>query len=114
MLAFQVSFPCPFYLYDGMCDRSYVHLLLQGTHISTLATEIDAALDTVNVAKLGSLLRSQSLDAGTQFLVVSHRPEMWNLCASLVGVFERNGSAHTVACQFGLDPHQDQVSKRLE
>lgn len=78
MLALQLSFPSPFYV----CD------------------EIDAALDTVNVARLAALLRDQSRETETQFLVVSHRPEMWEASGFLVGVYERAGSAQAVVCSF--------------
>ncbi|TMW60863.1 hypothetical protein Poli38472_000905 [Pythium oligandrum] len=78
MLAFQASFSCPFYI----CD------------------EIDAALDTINVSKLGKLLLQQSEKTKTQFLIVSHRPEMWELCSYLVGIYERDHSACAIACHF--------------
>ncbi|EQC33706.1 hypothetical protein SDRG_08810 [Saprolegnia diclina VS20] len=77
LLSFQASFVCPVFI----CD------------------EIDAALDTYNVERLGKLLVAAA--AKTQFIVVSHRAEMWNQAHALVGVYSvgREGSA-ILPCRF--------------
>jgi hypothetical protein len=106
MLALQASFPNPFYV----CDGTYCccHCINTGSPISfsslilnaISSTEIDAALDTVNVQKLAELLRDQSSQSTTQFLVVSHRPEMWDIAKYLVGVYELERSAQIISCRF--------------
>nr|CCA16488.1 Structural maintenance of chromosome putative [Albugo laibachii Nc14] len=74
ILAFQMTYPCPIYI----CD------------------EMDASLDTYNVHKVAQLLHKQSKDTDTQFIIVSHRPEMWKNCVYFVGVYEREHSAEII------------------
>lgn len=57
---------------------------------------MDAALDTYNVHKVARLLHKQSKDSATQFIIVSHRPEMWKECEYFVGVYEREHSAEII------------------
>jgi chromosome segregation ATPase len=78
--------------------------LYQDTKKQTLVInphiEIDASLDTVNVAKLGDLLMKLSQRSKCQQFVVSHRPEMWERFELLIGVYETSKSAQLIPCHF--------------
>ncbi|GAB4817139.1 hypothetical protein N2152v2_004185 [Parachlorella kessleri] len=60
--AVQAACPSPFYFFD----------------------EVDCALDTVNAGRLADYIRSRS---DTQYLVVSHKPQVYEKADSLVGVY---------------------------
>ncbi|KDO29279.1 hypothetical protein SPRG_05459 [Saprolegnia parasitica CBS 223.65] len=92
LLSFQASFVCPIFICDGTSA-------IANPCASSAFQRIDAALDTYNVQRLGKLLVAAA--AKTQFIVVSHRTEMWNQSNALVGVYSigHEGSA-ILPCRF--------------
>jgi len=60
--------------------------------------EIDAALDFRNVSILGTYIKERARNA--QFIIVSHRNNMFELSDRLVGVYKVNNAAKAVA----IDP----------
>ena len=78
LLAVQESFPSPLYIMD----------------------EVDASLDTSTVARIGALLREKSLRYGTQFVLVSHRPEMQDCACRLVGVYQYQQKPTAISMSF--------------
>eukprot|EP00698_Gefionella_okellyi_P014062 TRINITY_DN3882_c0_g1_i1.p1 TRINITY_DN3882_c0_g1~~TRINITY_DN3882_c0_g1_i1.p1 ORF type:complete len:765 (+),score=171.36 TRINITY_DN3882_c0_g1_i1:1172-3466(+) len=75
-LAIQSHFPAPFYLFD----------------------EIDAALDVVNAQRVAACISNAARHAGSQFIVVSLRPEMYEQY-SILGVYSSNGTTRTMLCE---------------
>jgi chromosome segregation protein len=69
MLSIQLKFPNPFYILD----------------------EIDTFLDSRTALRIGHILHSQSLKYGTQFVVISHRPEMQISASRIIGLYHLNG-----------------------
>ena len=69
-LSIQRLFPSPFWIMD----------------------EIDAALDVVVVSNLAKLLQSKARSSNTQFLVVTHRPEMISHAEKLLGIYLVNNA----------------------
>ena len=99
---FNTSFPrIAYFSLSSVIQLSdlYLRWYCDSTSYPFIFPEIDASLDTVNVEKLGKLLVSLSRD--TQFMVVSHRPEMWTLSSALIGVYgDASGASQIVACRF--------------
>lgn len=75
LLAIQDCFPSPLYIMD----------------------EVDAALDTYTSARVGGLLREKAISSGTQFILVSHRPELHIYASRVVGLYLFNGSPSCVS-----------------
>ncbi|DBA92979.1 TPA: hypothetical protein ACH3X2_003324 [Trebouxia sp. C0005] len=69
--ALQAAFPSPFYFFD----------------------EIDSALDTSNASRVADYIASQH---GAQYLVVSHKPQVYERAPCLVGVYTCQGSSTAV------------------
>lgn len=69
--ALQAAFPSPFYFFD----------------------EIDSALDTSNASRVADYIASQH---GAQYLVVSHKPQVYERASCLVGVYTCQGSSTAV------------------
>ena len=61
---------------------------------------MDASLDTATVARVGALLKEKSQRDGTQFLVVSHRPEMQDSCCRVAGVYLLGGQPRALSVAF--------------
>ena len=91
-LALQRIFPCPLYICDGKVEYK-VHSAFVYSYINV---EIDAALDTINVALLAKLLVTHAKESKSQFLVVSHRAGMWDHMATMLGVHGIPGHAKTI------------------
>ncbi|EFN58450.1 hypothetical protein CHLNCDRAFT_19988 [Chlorella variabilis] len=86
--ALQAAFPSPFYFFD----------------------EIDCALDTVNAARVADYIASQQQqEAGdgqgsaAQFLVVSHRPQVYERAGCLVGVYSCGRASHAITVHVAAD-----------
>ena len=73
--AMQAAFPASFYFFD----------------------EIDSALDAPTAKRVGTFMRNQD-DA--QYLVVSHKPEIYEQAACIVGLHSCNGQPNAVTVQF--------------
>ncbi|PRW44928.1 nuclear condensin complex subunit isoform A [Chlorella sorokiniana] len=71
--ALQAAFPSPFYFFD----------------------EIDASLDTVNAGRVAEYIAAQRA-SGAQYIVVSHKPQVYEQAGCLVGVYSRYGASHAV------------------
>ena len=65
ILAMQDIFPSPFYIMD----------------------EVDAALDTSTAERLGQLLKLKASTTDTQFILVSHRPELMESAFRIIGIY---------------------------
>jgi len=52
--------------------------------------EVDAALDIIVVSNLAKLLYSTARESHTQFIVVTHRPEMYSCADTLLGIYLSN------------------------
>ncbi|KAI3436873.1 hypothetical protein D9Q98_006283 [Chlorella vulgaris] len=73
--ALQAAAPSPFYFFD----------------------EIDCALDTVNASRVADLIAAQQgSSGGAQFLVVSHKPQVYERAGCLVGVYSGRRASHAV------------------
>ncbi|CAI5469374.1 unnamed protein product, partial [Closterium sp. Yama58-4] len=68
IFAIQQCDPAPFYLFD----------------------EIDAALDPQYRAAVGSMIRKQADESGTQFVITTFRPELVKVADRVYGVFHKN------------------------
>lgn len=60
--------------------------------------EVDAHLDAFHVSKLAELLREEAV--GTQFIVITLKPEMVNKAQRVYGVYGTNGVSSVVAAKF--------------
>ncbi len=78
MLAIQLKFPNPFYVLD----------------------EIDTFLDSRTALGIGRLLHSQSRKYGTQFIVISHRPEMQIAASRIIGLYHFHGCIASCSVYF--------------
>jgi len=58
--------------------------------------EIDASLDSENVSKVTKLLLNES-EKGVQYVLVTHRPEMYEQCNRMVGIYSLQGSSKCVS-----------------
>ncbi|GLJ14483.1 hypothetical protein SUGI_0234140 [Cryptomeria japonica] len=67
----QTMFPSPFYFFD----------------------EIDAALDTKNAQLVAEYIKNQT---SAQYIVVSHRPQLYELATSLVGIYHYSGASTSI------------------
>lgn len=74
----QAAYPSPFYFFD----------------------EIDCALDAANSRRVADYILQQSVG---QYLVVSHRPQVYEAAPCLVGVYTLGASSRLVTAQFGAD-----------
>jgi len=63
-----------------------------------LFDEVDAHLDAFHVSKLGELLAEES--TGSQFLVITLKPEMVSKAERVYGVYEHNGVSNVVSTTF--------------
>jgi chromosome segregation protein len=63
-----------------------------------LFDEVDAHMDAFHVSRLGELLAEES--TGSQFLVITLKPEMVSKAERVYGVYERNGVSHVVSTTF--------------
>ncbi|KAK9828821.1 hypothetical protein WJX72_002267 [[Myrmecia] bisecta] len=77
--ALQAAFPSPFYFFD----------------------EIDCALDTANAARVADYICSQT---NAQYLVVSHKPQVYERASCLVGVYTLHNSSSAVTLQIPPTP----------
>jgi len=77
--------------------------------------EIDAALDVVVVSNLAKLLQSKARTSNTQFLVVTHRPEMISHAEKLLGIYlVNNAPCHLTINNIGnkhIDDYMDEEEK---
>ncbi|GMH36925.1 hypothetical protein BSKO_04798 [Bryopsis sp. KO-2023] len=69
--ALQAAFPSPFYFFD----------------------EIDCALDTTNAVRVADYIQKQS---SAQYIVVSHKPQVFERAGCLVGIYSAGGSAAAI------------------
>lgn len=56
-----------------------------------LMDEIDASLDTRTVTRMGMLLRERAHEKNSQYIVVSHRPELHEFASSVTGLYIHSG-----------------------
>lgn len=73
--ALQAAYPSPFYFFD----------------------EIDCALDTANAGRVAQYILAQG---SAQYLVVSHKPQVFEQASCLIGVYSKHGAASAVVAQF--------------
>lgn len=59
--------------------------------------EVDAALDTRTAYRMGQLLRQRSLKNGTQFIVVSHHPELQVAASRIIGFYHHLGRSTSIS-----------------
>lgn len=75
--AMQAAFPAPFFFYD----------------------EIDSALDVATAERVGAYLRNEA-SGSAQYLVVSHKPEVYEQASCLIGLHSLSGRSHAITVQF--------------
>jgi len=72
--------------------------------------EVDAHLDAFHTTKLAELLLEEA--SGTQFIVISLRPEMVSRAQKVYGVYERNGISNVVTAKLPpKTPTQGELSR---
>lgn len=68
--------------------------------------EIDAALDFKNVSIVGNYIKDRTQNA--QFIIISLRSNMFELCDNLVGIYKIFNCTHTIT----IDPCFDKVASK--
>jgi chromosome segregation ATPase len=53
--------------------------------------EIDASLDTYMARRVGQLILKKSQTIGAQYILVSHRPEIHESAARIIGIYSCHG-----------------------
>ncbi|KAJ7570086.1 hypothetical protein O6H91_01G106400 [Diphasiastrum complanatum] len=76
----QSAFPSPFYFFD----------------------EVDASLDTKNAHVVADYIKNKR---SAQYIVVSHRPQVYELASTLVGVYHLFGGSASVSVSFDTSSH---------
>ena len=84
-LSIQQIFPSPFWIMD----------------------EIDAALDIIVVSNLAKMIQSKARSTFTQFLVVTHRPEMYSEAESLLGLYLINNAPSHLTINNNVSYHNN-------
>jgi chromosome segregation ATPase len=102
LLALQEVFPSPLYIMDEVdasldtATASRLGELIRKKSFSRKADEADACSGDMSAVKSdavsvdGSDERTQ-LSGGSQFLIVSHRPEVQENAAHVIGVYQNGG-----------------------
>ena len=70
--------------------------------------EVDAALDSGNVAILGRFLREQAEASGTQFIVISLKGALYEKAESLVGVYKQDIISRVLTLRLTDYPETDE------
>eukprot|EP01126_Amoeba_proteus_P007678 TRINITY_DN12756_c0_g1_i1.p1 TRINITY_DN12756_c0_g1~~TRINITY_DN12756_c0_g1_i1.p1 ORF type:complete len:197 (-),score=45.06 TRINITY_DN12756_c0_g1_i1:190-780(-) len=75
-LSFAINkvFPSPFYLLD----------------------EVDAALDSLAVERVAKYIKQVCKEEGSQFLIVSHRPQMYEVFPTIIGTYKIFGESRAL------------------
>jgi structural maintenance of chromosome 1 len=76
--------------------------------------EVDAALDSGNVAILGDFLRQQAEASGTQFVVISLKGALYEKAESLVGVYKQDISSRILTLRLTDYPEGEEQVMRNE
>jgi chromosome segregation ATPase len=63
--------------------------------------EIDSSLDSENVFNITALLSNESKKSGVQYILVTHRPEMYESCDKMIGIYSLQGTSKSIS----LDLH---------
>ena len=102
-LALQQVYPCPFYLLDEIdsaLDSVKIHrlgtVLAQGCISTSAFASISGSIDPISHSHdAGDALSgttSVSSEPKAQFLVLTHKPEMYDQAGLIVGIFQRTDS----------------------
>lgn len=70
--------------------------------------EMDASLDTRTVFRVGRILREKAHALNTQFIIVSHRPELQAIATRLVGLYQCHGRPTALTLHFDTAADDDQ------